>query len=91
MRDVGLAVGVRFVGSRDACSRLISASMKSCCSRSLVKLMQSCSKLFILKFSKPKMSSSPMLYESSCWSDARRPAGPPIPAPASAAFSRATM
>ena len=65
--------------------------MKSCCSRSLVKLMQSCSKLFILKFSKPKMSSSPMLYESSCWSDARRPAGPPIPAPASAAFSRATM
>ena len=65
--------------------------MKSCCSRSLVKLMQSCSKLFILKFSNPKMSRSPMLYESSCWSDARRPAGPPIPAPASAALSRATM
>merc|ERR1719487_1667210 len=41
--------------------------LKNCWSCSFVKLMQSCSKLFTLKHSKPKMSSTPHIRSTFGW------------------------
>ena len=43
-----------------SCSSLKTCSMKRLCSDSLVKLMHICGKLLTPKFSKPKMSSTPV-------------------------------
>mmetsp|Transcript_43461 Transcript_43461/g.109709 ORF Transcript_43461/g.109709 Transcript_43461/m.109709 type:complete len:205 (+) Transcript_43461:1204-1818(+) len=48
-----------------SCSMRKMKSLKYSCRRSLAKLMQNCSKLFTLKFSNPKMSSTPMVVHTS--------------------------